>query len=59
MKSTPVTHKQADDRLKDFKDIFAAKEDLVNTRSERIKWMFIFWASQLAATFAFLKFFAH
>lgn len=54
-----VTPKQVDDRLKDFKDIFATKEDLANTRSDLIKWMFIFWASQLVATFAFLKFFMH
>ncbi len=56
-KAESVTQKQVDDRLKDFKEIFATKEDLVNTRAEIIKWMFIFWASQLAATFAFLKFF--
>jgi hypothetical protein len=44
--------------------IFATKEDMANLRAElkadkaeMIKWMFIFWASQLAAIFAFLKFF--
>jgi len=58
-KSDSVTPKQVDDRLKDFKEIFATKEDLANTKSEIIKWMFIFWASQLIATFAFLKFFVH
>lgn len=58
-KAESVTFKQVDDRLKDFKDIFATKEDLANTRADLIKWMFIFWASQLAATFAFLKFFIH
>ena len=51
--------KQVDDRLKDFKDVFATKEDLANIKTDIIKWMFVFWASQLAATFAFLKFFNH
>lgn len=52
-----VNEKQVDDRLKDFKDVFATKADLAETKSEIIKWMFIFWVSQLAAMFAFLKFF--
>ena len=30
---------------------------LAETKAEIIKWMFIFWAGQLAAMFAFLKFF--
>jgi hypothetical protein len=62
-KSDAVTPKQVDERLKDFKDVFAIKEDLAreigNTKADLIKWMFIFCASQLAATFAFLKFFNH
>lgn len=52
-----TNEKQVDDRLKDFKEIFATKADLADTKSELLKWMFIFWASQLAAMFAFLKFF--
>ena len=48
---------QGYDRLKDFKDIFATKEDLANTKSEMIRWMFLFWISQMAAMFAFLKYF--
>ena len=58
-KSEAVTSKQVDDRLKDFKDVFATKEDLANSKTDIIKWMFIFWVSQLAATFAFLKYFGH
>ena len=45
----------------DAKATLATKEDLAreigNARAEMIKWMFIFWASQLIAIFAFLKFF--
>ena len=39
--------------------IFATKEDLAreigNNKAELIKWMFIFWATQLLAIFTFLK----
>ena len=59
-----INEKQVDDRLKDFKEIFATKEDiskleikLADNKSEMLKWMFIFWATQLLAMFAFLKFF--
>ena len=59
--------------LEDKKDILATKEDvgvlkqdisklevkMAENKSEMIKWMFIFWATQLAAIFAFLKFFIH
>lgn len=36
---------------------FASKEDLANTKADVIKWMFIFWIGQIAATLAivFLK----
>jgi ferritin-like metal-binding protein YciE len=30
---------------------------IAETKADIIKWMFIFWAGQLAAMFAFLKFF--
>ena len=56
-KGDAMTSKQMDDRFKDFKDIFATKEDLSNVKLEMIKWMFIFWATQLLAMFAFLKYF--
>lgn len=60
-KSDSMSSKQVDDRLKDFRDIFAIKEDLAreigSTKADIIKWMFIFWASQLLAMFAFLKYF--
>ena len=59
-----INEKQVDDRLKDFKEIFATKQDiakletkLAENKSEMLKWMFIFGATQLLAMFAFLKFF--
>lgn len=43
------------------RDVLATKEDLArevgNTRSEIIKWMFIFWVGQLAAMIAIVKLF--
>ena len=43
------------------KDTLATKEDLAreirNTKSEIIKWMFIFWVGQLAAMIAIVKLF--
>ena len=30
------------------------KEEIVNTRADMIKWMFIFWAGQIAAFFTIL-----
>ena len=53
-----------DDLNKDFKYLrdemirgFATKEDLAKTESKLLLWAFVFWATQLAAIFAFLKFF--
>lgn len=51
------------------KDILASRQDLADakielvksisdTKAELIKWMFIFWIGQMAAMFAFLKFFS-
>lgn len=37
------------------KDYFASKADLANAKADIIKWMFIFWAGQLAAMFAIIK----
>ena len=31
------------------------KGDIAETKAELIKWMFLFWAGQVAASFAFLK----
>jgi 5S rRNA maturation endonuclease (ribonuclease M5) len=32
----------------------ATKEDIANAKAETIKWMFIFWIGQIAATFGFI-----
>ena len=55
-------------KFEDKKDILATKEDLANlktelmvqiekTRSDIIKWMFLFWIGQLASLIAILKMF--
>ncbi len=56
-KTESVSKKQVDDRLIDFKNIFASKEDLANTKADIIKWMFIFWIGQLGATIAIILLF--
>ncbi|MEA5140501.1 hypothetical protein [Arcicella rigui] len=38
-------------------DILELKNQIAENKSEIIKWMFIFWTSQLVAVFTFLKFF--
>ena len=35
----------------------ATKEDLAKTESKLILWAFVFWATQLAAIFAFIRLF--
>ena len=35
-------------------DIFILRKDLESTKSDMVKWMFIFWVGQLAATFGFI-----
>jgi hypothetical protein len=35
----------------------ASKEDVANTKSEIIRWMFLFWVGQLIATFGFILLF--
>jgi len=32
----------------------ATKDDIANVKAEMIKWMFIFWIGQIAATFGFI-----
>lgn len=36
---------------------FATKTDLANTRVEIVRWMFLFWIGQIAATFGFILLF--
>lgn len=36
---------------------FATKTDLSNTRVEIVRWMFLFWIGQIAATFGFILLF--
>jgi len=53
-----------DDMNKDFKymrdemsRLFSTKEDLAKTETKLLLWAFVFWATQLTAIFAFIKFF--
>ena len=51
-------------KITDYKDILATKEDIAKldtkiaeTKADIIKWMFIFWISQLAAIIGIVKLF--
>ncbi len=35
-------------------EVLVTKEDLANAKAEMIKWMFIFWISQVVTTFGFI-----
>jgi hypothetical protein len=35
-------------------DIAVTKAEIINTKAEIIKWMFVFWIGQVAATFGFI-----
>ncbi len=37
--------------------MLATKEDVANAKTDTIKWMFIFWIGQIAATFGFILLF--
>lgn len=41
----------------DNSKILATKEDVANTKTEIIKWMFIFWIGQVAVTFGLYFYF--
>lgn len=43
--------------LADKTSVLATKEALAQTKSEVIKWMFLFWIGQLATTFGFILLF--
>jgi hypothetical protein len=45
---------KAEQKYQDKKDFIATKQDLAETKSDIIKWMFIFWIGQIAATFGFI-----
>lgn len=45
---------KAEEKYKERKNVFATKEDIANVRTDLIKWMFIFWVGQIAATFGFI-----
>jgi hypothetical protein len=43
--------------VQDKTNNLATKEDVANAKAETIKWMFIFWIGQVAATFGFILLF--
>jgi hypothetical protein len=51
-----ILESRVDKKFDEAKQYLATKEDVANTRAEIIKWMFIFWIGQIAATLAIMKF---
>ena len=49
--------KDIDNLRQDINKNFATKEDLANVKSDMIKWMFIFWITQMISLFAFMLYF--
>ncbi len=50
-----ILDKRVDKKFDDAKQLLSTKEDMVNVKADIIKWMFIFWVGQLAATVAIIK----
>ena len=54
---TTYIEEKIKDELASKTEVLATKEALANTKAELIKWMFIFWIGQVAATFGFILLF--
>lgn len=50
-----ILDKRVDKKFDDAKQLLSTKEDMANVKADIIKWMFIFWVGQLAATVAIIK----
>jgi len=48
---------KVDKKFDEAKQLIATKENLADTKTDIIKWMFIFWIGQLASFIAIAKFF--
>ena len=53
---TEYVESRVDKSFDKEKNILATKVDLAETKSEIIKWMFIFWIGQVAVTLALVYF---
>ncbi len=51
---TTYIEEKIKEEVEDKTKILATKADLGETKTEIIKWMFIFWIGQVAATFGFI-----
>jgi hypothetical protein len=45
---------KAEQKYHEKRDVLATKQDLAEVKTDIIKWMFIFWIGQLAASFGFI-----
>lgn len=54
---TSYVEEKINEEVEDKTKVLATKIDLSETKSEMIKWMFIFWIGQMVTTFGFILLF--
>lgn len=54
---TSYIEEKINEEVEDKTKVLATKIDLSETKSEMIKWMFIFWIGQMVTTFGFILLF--
>jgi hypothetical protein len=55
---TSYVEEKINEEFNNKQQVFATKEDLANSKTDIIKWMFVFWIGQICATFGFILLFS-
>ena len=54
---TSYVEEKLKDEFNNKSQMLATKEDVANSKTDLIKWMFVFWISQVCTTFGFILLF--
>ena len=54
---TSYVEEKINEEFNNKQQVFATKEDLANSKTDIIKWMFVFWIGQICASFGFILLF--
>ena len=54
---TSYVEEKINEEFNNKQQVFATKEDLANSKTDIIKWMFVFWIGQICATSGFILLF--
>jgi len=54
---TSYVEEKINEEFNNKQQVFAIKEDLANSKTDIIKWMFVFWIGQICASFGFILLF--